>query len=254
MKESCPVIWTEEVDSTNNEALRHSDCTDGMSVWAASFQTAGRGQRGNVWISSRGENLTFSILVRFGSGALGTLRALRQFAVSQAVTLGITDYLSSRGIEASIKWPNDIYWKDSKMAGILIEHSNVGRSIANTIVGVGLDVNQTVFESDAPNPISMAMVAGHEFDMEPILQEIILRFAGLMGQCSPEEREAVNRMYHERMYRNSGFHRFADIAGEFKARIIRVEPNGCLVLETDAGGLRTYEVKQVRFLLSSSVD
>ena len=244
------------IQSTNSylAGLQGGDPDYDYEVAVSAFQTAGRGQRGNSWESQPGKNLLFSILAHPAD-----IGASEQFFISQAISLAVSESVArflgpESGAHVRVKWPNDIYWKDSKMAGILIEHSILGRSIANTIVGVGLDVNQTVFESDAPNPISMAMVAGHGFDMEPILQDIILRFAGLMDQCSPEEKEAVNRMYHERMYRNSGFHRFADSAGEFKARIIRVEPNGCLVLETDAGGLRTYEFKQVRFLLSSSVD
>ncbi|MCQ2083304.1 MAG: biotin--[acetyl-CoA-carboxylase] ligase [Bacteroidaceae bacterium] len=220
-------------------------------VAVAGFQTGGRGQRGNTWESQPGKNLLFSILAHPSS-----IDVTRQFFISQAIALAVSDcvceYLGPElGRYVSVKWPNDIYWKDFKMAGILIEHTVMGRSIQHSVVGVGLDVNQTVFESDAPNPVSMAMVAGHEFNLEPLLQSVVACFIEYMGRYTSEEMQKTDRRYHDRMYRGTGFHQFRDINGLFKARICNVEPNGCLVLETDGGEKRTYEFKQVQFVIPS---
>lgn len=250
MKESCPVIWTEEVDSTNNEALRHSDCTDGMSVWAASYQTAGRGQRGNVWISSRGENLTFSILVRFGSGALGTLRALRQFAVSQAVTLGITDYLSSRGIEASIKWPNDIWVEDRKICGILVENRICEDMISRSIIGIGLNVNQKEFPLELPNPTSMSILTGSPYDPKAELEDLVPYLSARLRNLDSDE--SLQAEYESRLYRRGVLSEYSDntLGGiVFKGTITGVSPFGKLRIETNEGELKEFAFKEISFVI-----
>ena len=222
-----------------------------MEIAVAGFQTAGRGQRGNTWESQPGKNLLFSILAHPSA-----VEASRQFFISQAMALAVSDCVRESlgpglGQHVSVKWPNDIYWKDFKMAGILIEHSVMGRCIQHTVAGVGLDVNQTVFEGDAPNPVSMAAVAGHEFELEPLLQSIVGRFVHYMEQSTESGMRNIDALYHERMYRKNGIHRFRDAQGEFLASISHVEPNGCLVLETDGGEPRTYEFKQVQFVIPS---
>ena len=108
MKEVVDIEWMEEVDSTNNEAIRRLDSIDNLAVLAAVHQTSGRGQRGNSWLTHAGENLTFSMVARFGGDGFPDLPANRQFRITEAATLGVVDYLDSEGIESSVKWPNDI--------------------------------------------------------------------------------------------------------------------------------------------------
>lgn len=247
------VKWhrSDSIGSTNTylTGLKGGDPEFDYEVAVAGFQTAGRGQRGNTWESQPGKNLLFSVLAHPSS-----IDVSRQFFISQAIAMAVSDCVRDcigpeLGQYVSVKWPNDIYWKDCKMAGILIEHSVMGRCIQHTVVGVGLDVNQTVFESDAPNPISMANVAEHEFELEPLLQSVIDRFAYYMERSDDEGMQTLDGQYHERMFRKEGLHLFHDADGDFMARIDHVEPNGCLVLETQDGEKRTYEFKQVQFVI-----
>lgn len=235
--------------STNTylTGLNGGDPECDYEVAVTGFQTSGRGQRGNTWESQPGKNLLFSILAH-----PHRVSASRQFFISQAIALAVCDCVREcispeAGRHISVKWPNDIYWKDCKMAGILIEHSLMGQSIQHTVVGVGLNVNQTVFESDAPNPVSMAAVTGHEHELEPLLQSVVDRFAHYMER----DMQNVDTRYHELMYRKDGMHMFRDSGGGFMARIDHVEPDGCLVLETQDGERRTYEFKQVQFVIPS---
>ena len=142
----------EETTSTNDDA-RDAKYRHGDIVWAER-QTAGRGQRGHKWSSAEGLNLTFSLVLepRF-------LPAGEQFLLNEAVALALTDTFAQFGIAARIKWTNDIYAGDKKLVGILIEHSYSGQTLARTIVGIGINVNQTEFDPALPNPVSMAMVA-----------------------------------------------------------------------------------------------
>lgn len=149
------VNWFKEIDSTNSQAHRCRHEASDFTVWAAEFQTAGRGQRGNTWESAVGENLTFSILLK-PTNFLST----RQFELSQVVALGVVDYLATHGIEAKIKWPNDIYVGDRKICGILIENVLSGDTLSVCIAGIGVNLNQTVFRSDAPNPTSLLIELG----------------------------------------------------------------------------------------------
>lgn len=235
--------------STNTflSSLEGGDPEYDCEVAVSDYQTAGRGQRGNTWESQPGKNLLFSILAHPDS-----VDVRRQFVISQAIALSVCESMDrflgpDFGTDVRIKWPNDIYWKDFKMAGILIEHTVLGSRIEHTVVGVGLDVNQLTFESDAPNPISMATVAGREFDRQAILFDIVERFAAYLEQT--DGGFVIGSKYRARMYRGTGFYEYQDDNGSFLARISHVEPNGCLVLETDAGETRTYEFKQVRFVI-----
>ena len=152
----------EETTSTNDDA-RDAKYRHGDIVWAER-QTAGRGQRGHKWSSAEGLNLTFSLVLepRF-------LPAGEQFLLNEAVALALTDTFAQFGIAARIKWTNDIYAGDKKLVGILIEHSYSGQTLARTIVGIGINVNQTEFDPALPNPVSMAMVAGRTFDRGEVL-------------------------------------------------------------------------------------
>ena len=166
----------EETTSTNDDA-RDAKYRHGDIVWAER-QTAGRGQRGHKWSSAEGLNLTFSLVLepRF-------LPAGEQFLLNEAVALALTDTFAQFGIAARIKWTNDIYAGDKKLVGILIEHSYSGQTLARTIVGIGINVNQTEFDPALPNPVSMAMVAGRTFDRGEVLEafrrQIGIRYAQL---------------------------------------------------------------------------
>lgn len=242
------IITIAETDSTNSELRRRADVLDDMTLLRAESQTAGRGQRGNSWEAAAGENLTFSILHRPEG-----IEAKEQFAISEAAALGVADYLQSRGIEARVKWPNDIYVGDRKICGILIEHSIAGRNIDRTIAGVGINVNQTQFESDAPNPESMARLTGRNYNLQEEA-EVAGRYIEkrLIEASRPEGRARLHGDYMSRLWRGEGIHAFRDPAADerYEGKILEIAPSGELtILNTRTGKPKTYLFKEVEFIL-----
>ena len=140
--EKVRIIWLDSAKSTNSELRMRLGELDNLSVIAAVEQTAGRGQGSHTWYSSPRTNLTFSILYRFPEDGQGLLKVADMLLVTQITTLGIREYLLSKGITAGIKWPNDIWVGDRKICGILIENILDGDRIEASIVGIGLDVNE----------------------------------------------------------------------------------------------------------------
>lgn len=270
------VIHIEETDSTNRWVKKKlaDQTTPGSSkladqttpfpsysggescaqVVVAEYQTAGRGCGSNTWESERGKNLTFSVLLHPTE-----IPADCQFRISEAVSVAICETLERwfRPLSPSdsspdsgeqvvtIKWPNDIYVGDKKICGILIENQLRGRLISDSIVGIGLNVNQTVFRSDAPNPVSLAQLTGHEEDREALLQAFLQRLSVTMEM----ESEALMEAYRSRLYRREGFHRFSDSRGEFEAKVMNVLDDGRLVLLDTEGKARMYAFKEVVFCL-----
>ena len=173
------IIWLESIDSTNEECRRRISDIDNLSVVAALSQTSGKGQRGNVWLSEAGQNLTFSIVLKFPAKGLKAemepMLAYDQFVLSEITSLAIVDLLADFGIEAKIKWPNDIYVGDRKICGILIENSLRGEWIQHSIIGIGLNVNQRNFDVTLPNPTSMVLCSGilEEYDLDYILEKLM---------------------------------------------------------------------------------
>ena len=142
------IIGLDTVDSTNRYLRDEADvlwnecaAEKRFVVVVAGHQTAGRGQRGNKWCSNAGENLLFSILVRPGE----QLRVDKQFSLSQVVALSLHDTMRCYGIDAKLKWPNDIYVENRKLAGILVELDYSGAFVEQAIIGIGINVNQELF-------------------------------------------------------------------------------------------------------------
>ena len=197
------IIWLESVDSTNEECRRRISEIDNLSVVAALSQTSGRGQRGNVWLSEAGKNLTFSIVLKFPAtdikSELEPMLAYDQFVLSEITSLSIVDLLAEHRIEAKIKWPNDIYVGDKKICGMLIENSLRGEWIQHSIIGIGLNVNQRNFDVSLPNPTSMVLCNGitEEYDLGNIQERLmdifkhyIKRFCHIRGGYG-----RLNKMY-----------------------------------------------------------
>ena len=176
MEKRPDIRWFGVLDSTNSELRRRLEGLDNLSVVAARRQTAGRGQGDHTWTSSPGRNLTFSILLRFPS-----LPASDILVITCIITLAIRDLLLDEGVEARIKWPNDIWVGDRKICGILIENIMDGDSVARSIVGVGLNLNQTSWPEDIPNPVSLKLLTGKVYSSKRVLrrlhEKISLRYA-----------------------------------------------------------------------------
>ena len=166
---SFPLIHLDETDSTNRYLTQLCDRQQvaEYTTVCADYQTAGKGQRGNTWESERGKNLMFS-LVLYPT----FLQPQRQFILSQLTALAVRDTLTRWAGDIRIKWPNDIYWQEKKICGILIENELNAEGIARSIIGIGLNVNQTKFHSDAPNPVSLRQITGGEENPMEVLHDI----------------------------------------------------------------------------------
>lgn len=161
------IIWLKSADSTNSELRRRLDQSGDLSIIAAEMQSAGRGQGDHVWHSAPGQNLTFSVLLRHGG-----LKASDALAVTSIMALGICDYLRTKGIDPWIKWPNDIWVGEKKICGILVENCIRAGMIDFSIVGVGLDLNQTDWPAELPNPVSLKELTGLEYDTHEELRQL----------------------------------------------------------------------------------
>lgn len=246
------IIHLEEVDSTNAYVMRNVADLKAPVMVSAFAQTAGQGQRGNSWESEPGKNLTFSIFYR-----PDRLPPMAQFSMSEAVSLAVVDFLARHGIEAKVKWPNDIYVGDRKICGILIRHSVMGAFVSYSVIGVGIDVNQTLFLSDAPNPVSMKKVTGESYDLALMEKEIAAIMKTRLDQVGDEEyRKALHAEFMRSLWRGDGKgYPFVDTASgeEFMATITDIAAHGPITLQLSDGSERTYAFKEVSFTLQHSV-
>ena len=235
------IIHIDETDSTNRWLAEHRTEGQNPCVVVADYQTAGRGCGTNKWESERGKNLLFSMLIHPTE-----IPVNKQFVVSMAVANSIAavvaKYVTSQAV--SVKWPNDIYVGDKKICGILIENRLQGGVIKDSIIGVGLNVNQLCFVSDAPNPVSMANITGRQFDREQLLQELLEAF-----QQEWADLEGVRERYLQQLYRRKGFFRYRDAYGECTAEIVTVEADGHLVLQDVDGRTNRYAFKEIQFVI-----
>lgn len=247
-----PLVALDETDSTNQHLSRlcneRQEAIAEFTTVVAEFQTAGKGQRGNTWEAEEGKNLLFSFVLY-----PTFLEARRQFILSQIVSLAIKEELSRWSDEITIKWPNDIYWKDRKMCGILIENDLAGHNIARTISGIGININQELFRSDAPNPVSLKQITGQEHDRHTILAHILRRVEIYYNSLRTEEPNTysaeIAARYARSLYRRRGLHPYEDGNGKFLARLLRVEQDGRLILEDESGRERQYLFKEVQYVI-----
>ena len=230
--------------STNDDA-RGAEF-DHMDVVWAERQSAGRGQRGHSWHSNEGVNLTFSTVLKplF-------LAAVEQFILSEIVALALVDTLAEYGVDCRIKWTNDIYAGDKKIAGVLIEQSLAGEHIARTIVGIGLNVNQREFPADLPNPTSIVVERGAECNRREVLECFLKHLEKWYSCLECGERKIIESTYNSRLYRRDEFHAYALPTGErFEAAIRGVRATGHLCLEHRDGTFAEYAFKEVEFVIA----
>lgn len=251
------LIHLKEIASTNSYLAGIAmEAAHGTVVYA-DCQTAGRGQRGNSWESEPGKNLTMSILLH-----PETVLPSRQFLLSEISALAVVHVLERRISNVAIKWPNDIYYNDLKICGMLIEHSLSGGRINHTVSGIGLNINQRVFVSDAPNPVSLYMVTGREVSVELLCREISEELLRLYDTL-PENAVGIHQKFLDKLYRREGFYEYQAMVHSvstdgnsnlekgkhFQARIKTVDANGILHLETEDGSEHLFAFKEVSFIL-----
>lgn len=230
------IVHIEETDSTNRWMKENGE---GKMVVVADYQTAGKGCGSNSWESERGKNLLLSILVHPQQ-----LEAKNQFIVTQIVSVALCktleEYVSA---PVEIKWPNDIYVGDKKICGVLIENKLQGCMIKDSIIGIGLNVNQQAFKSDAPNPVSIRQLTGRETDLKKLLS-VFLKHLENTAQSKTNPAD-----YRNRMYRRQGLHPFRTKSICFNARIIGVNDDGRLMLQDENGVAHLYAFKEVVFVI-----
>ena len=228
-------IHLEETTSTNTYIKGLALEADEMVVVSTLWQTAGRGQGVNRWESERGKNLLFSLMARPSFVAVQ-----QQFALSMAGALAIKAVLDRFTPDICIKWPNDIYWRDRKISGTLIETCLAHGEISRFVYGIGLNVNQVQFVSDAPNPVSLAQITGKQVALMPLLNSIVEAFLAQWNLLKTGQTHIIATRYNAALYRATGFHRYSDKQGVFDAELVGVETNGIITLRDRQGQLRTY--------------
>jgi BirA family biotin operon repressor/biotin-[acetyl-CoA-carboxylase] ligase len=237
------LITIKQVDSTNNylkDLLSNSKPVSEGTVIMAESQYAGRGQQQNRWHSEDGKNLTFSILLKpiF-------LAVTQQFDLTRAVSLGIINALEPHlGAQVKIKWPNDIYFENGKLGGILIENMVQGSQIKNSIVGIGLNINQEGFPLDVPNAVSLKQILRKDYDLKLLLSDICKNIEAAYLNLKAGRLEFVRSAYLERLYWLNEDRKFKAKGRTFTASIKGVKPDGLLVLNTGD----EYNLKEIEFL------
>ena len=240
------IKWFDTLDSTSSELLRHIGDYDNLSVVAAVNQTAGRGQRGNRWFSAPGDNLTFSLLLRPESLPAREVMALTCFA-----TLAVREALLEAGVPAIIKWPNDIYVGKRKICGMLVENGLDGTDIAWSVIGIGINLNQTEFPGGVLNPTSLKRLTGKTYDPVAFLENLCHRLESrLPDLATPETRTALRDAYERDLFQKNLLAHYRDIASgeEFLGTILGITPEGLLRIEAE-GRERTFGFKEVGYIL-----
>ena len=239
------IIRLEVTDSTNNYAnhqIRENVLPEG-TVFLAYEQTAGRGQLKNVWESEPGQNLIFSIVL-----FPYFLEIRRQFMLSKVATLGIYKALNKYVDSLKIKWPNDIYAGNQKLGGILIENSIMNGLLKSSVIGIGLNVNQSVFYSEAPNPVSLQQLTNQHYDCEMILFEILSGIDWYYNLLREGKEEAIDQEFISVLYRQNEKHIYRADEDIFEGEIIGVNEIGQLLIRKNDGEILEFHFKEVEFL------
>ncbi len=238
------IVHLDSIDSTNNYAAKEllTKSLNEGTVFVAACQRSGRGQGQSTWESAKDLNLTFSIVLY-----PKRVEVVSQFSISKAISLGVTDFLSQQVGGVSIKWPNDIYVDDKKIAGILIETAISAGKFTRAIVGIGLNINQEIFVSDAPNPVSLKNLTGKDYDLSEVLNGVCGKVDRRYLQLIRGETAVLNYDYEKLLYRKQIWARYRADSIDFEGMITGVDVDGCLLIETREGDIRRFQFKEVIF-------
>jgi len=241
-------VTIKEVDSTNNflkELVSNSKPLIEGTVIMAEKQYAGRGQQQNGWHAEAGKNLTFSLLLK-----PSFLPVTAQFDLVRAVSLGVFDALESfLGDKLKIKWPNDIYYADQKLGGMLIENMIQGGQIKNAIIGIGLNINQEKFPDNLPNAVSVKQILQQDYDLKVLLSEICRHIEAYYLNLKAGKISFVRNAYLSRLYRLNEEKVYRSKDGEFTGVIKDVKDNGILVVKNNNGEELEFSLKEIEFVL-----
>lgn len=240
------IIFLKTAVSTNttaSEYIKTGNAREGLVIRAA-YQSAGKGQQGNRWESDEGKNLLLSIIL-FPT----MVNPEDQFMISRFISLGISDFLNTIISGCRIKWPNDIYAGNDKIAGILIENSITGSTLTSSVAGIGLNVNQEVFPGRIPNPVSLKVITGRDHNITGCLEGLLKYLDKRYKMVITGERDQIRKDYIESLYRLNEWHEFISGEGIFSGRILSVGDTGLLIVEDRAGRIREFAFKEIEFKL-----
>lgn len=237
--------YIESTESTN-QYLQHlcsnNPFENGEAVYTT-IQTKGRGQRGNVWVSEAGQNLLFSMVF-----TPEKLPVKQQFQLTQWVAISVVTFFQSLHPNTQIKWPNDVYADSKKMGGILIENNITSGNIASSIIGIGLNINQTEFTEKAPNAVSLKQLTDREYALNTLANAFHKHLIEQLSVLEKNSADAVRQTYWKYLYRKQGMHKYQDKNGLFEAEIVGFSEFGHLRLKSIDGQERQYDLKEVVFL------
>jgi BirA family biotin operon repressor/biotin-[acetyl-CoA-carboxylase] ligase len=240
------IIKLNAIESTNFylKKLAVEKDLESYTVVTANYQFAGRGQMGANWHSEIGKNLTFSILIKFE-----TFEIAHQFYLSMAVSLGllaaIRNHISS---PLFVKWPNDILADKDKLAGILIENIVNGNAIKQTVIGIGLNVNQEQFPSTIGKVTSLKKITGNSFDTDSLLESIVISIQNFVDYIERKEFQKLKDLYLKSLYKFEKPVMFEDAQGiVFLGKIVNVCEDGKLEVALEDEKTRKFNLKEIKF-------
>jgi len=241
-------IYFTEMPSTNvhaAELVKNSLPPEGSVIYTG-FQSSGKGQAGNKWESEKDKNLLLTVILY-----PSMIEAGEQFIISMVISLGILDFFRKYlpASACTIKWPNDIYVNDDKIAGILIENSIIGNEIEHTVAGIGLNINQKKFLSDAPNPVSLGILTGIEYDINDCRKVLLADLDRRYRQLLSGARENIRNDYISMLYRYNEWHDFKFAEEIIRGRIVTINSYGQLQIEDREGKIKSFSLKEVEFML-----
>jgi len=241
------IIHLPETKSTNSYAvdILSGERPEEGCVIVTDHQTNGKGTDSNTWESEKDKNLTFSLIL------YPSFPADQQFIMNKAISLGIYDFLAAElpGHKVSIKWPNDLYIEDKKICGILIQNSVTGNKLDYTVVGIGLNVNQLSFISNAPNPVSLKMITDLDYNLSDILQKLLHSLFNRYFTINQETISKTETDYQEALYRLMEWHEYLVKESQIHARITGTTDFGQLLLENETGEISVCDMKEVKFII-----
>jgi BirA family biotin operon repressor/biotin-[acetyl-CoA-carboxylase] ligase len=239
------LICLDTIDSTNNylKKLCGTSMVEEGTVILAEFQNSGKGQGKNSWHSEKGENLLASFLFK------PSINPSHHFAISVFISLGISDTLSQYGIVSEIKWPNDIYAGNKKIAGILVENSIMGNTLFQTIAGIGLNINEKYFPADIPNPTSIYLESKNELPVKEVLNDLVTNLWKRYKLIKENRYQDLHDEYNARLYRKNKVSGFRVEKDTFQATIIGVGKSGELQLMTGDGTIKDYLFGEVQMII-----
>jgi BirA family biotin operon repressor/biotin-[acetyl-CoA-carboxylase] ligase len=241
-----PLIELDRVDSTNRyaESLLEKGMVAEGTVIRADEQFAGKGQHDNIWISEPGRNLTFTVILHPHRIPPG-----RQFLLNKAMALGVCDFIRGMVGKCTIKWPNDILVSNRKIAGILISHKIMGASIADSVIGIGININQQRFPSDLSNPVSLVQLQHRETDLRDAFKNVCQRLETRYAALCLGKHQSIDTSYRDALLGIGEWRMFLRNGEKFSGKITGVDDLGRLLVETRDQRTTAFNHKEIEYII-----